>query len=284
MDCLDRTNVVQSMFGRYILFQQFSERFGLKETGKRNLPLGYNVAFKRNMLTLPWISGEVSHRLLWADNADSISRLYAGTNALKGDFTRTGKRTKRGALDDGVNSLTRFYLNNFLDADRQEGMDLLTGYAKFDNVENHTKSRMNKRISKRRIRDFFRVKDVDAIAAGSRLSLSWLPGDLQSHLRSASTSSAYMQKNDLSLVKAQSGISLSLALRDIDRRAMLDEPWWVSEIEDTEKNGQSSNQVLQTRTSTGGHVMAALIASIKAPFTTAMTYICFMIPGLLLED
>ena len=67
-----------------------------------------------------------------ADNADHISRLYAGTPALKGDFTRTGKRTRRGALDDGVNSLQRYYVNNFIDADRQEGMDLLVGDAEFN--------------------------------------------------------------------------------------------------------------------------------------------------------
>jgi hypothetical protein len=85
-------------------------------------------------MTIPWISGEHAHRLVWADNADSISRLYAGTPALKGDFTRTGKRTKKGALDDGKNSLQRYYLNNFLDADRQEGIDLVMGESSFNNL------------------------------------------------------------------------------------------------------------------------------------------------------
>ena len=32
-----------------------------------------------------------------------MSTLYAGTNALKTDFTRTGKRTVQGALTDGKN-------------------------------------------------------------------------------------------------------------------------------------------------------------------------------------
>jgi hypothetical protein len=94
----------------------------------------YARALRKNPLTLPWTEGEVAHRLLWADNADAISRLYAGTAALKGDFTRTGKRTKMGALDDGMNSLQRYYLNNFLDADRQEGIDLMVGYTNFTNV------------------------------------------------------------------------------------------------------------------------------------------------------
>jgi len=90
------------------------------------------VGYKQRPLTLPWTKGESAHRHIWADNADAISRLYAGTPALKGDFTRTGQRTRRGALDDGVNSLQRYYLNNFVDANSQEGMDLLVGNADFN--------------------------------------------------------------------------------------------------------------------------------------------------------
>ena len=132
MDCLDRTNVVQSMFGRYMIYKHIYERMGRPSQRRRTLPLECVVAYKRRPLTLPWTDGEGSHRYLWADNADAISRLYAGTPALKGDFTRTGKRTRRGALDDGVNSLQRYYVNNFIDADRQEGMDLLVGDAEFN--------------------------------------------------------------------------------------------------------------------------------------------------------
>lgn len=46
-------------------------------------------------------------------NATSI--LYAGTPALKGDFTRTGQRTKLGLLQDGTNSAIRYVVNNFQD-------------------------------------------------------------------------------------------------------------------------------------------------------------------------
>lgn len=48
-----------------------------------------------------------------------MSTQYSGTGALKTDFTRTGKRTKLGALRDGLNSLTRYYKNNFTDGYRQ---------------------------------------------------------------------------------------------------------------------------------------------------------------------
>mmetsp|Transcript_50555 Transcript_50555/g.152327 ORF Transcript_50555/g.152327 Transcript_50555/m.152327 type:complete len:1270 (-) Transcript_50555:1937-5746(-) len=148
MDCLDRTNVVQSIFARRALYRQLHERLGRRpsesegasaaaaavgggQRRRRTLPLEYMAGYRRDPLRLPWSEGESAHRHLWADHADAISRLYAGTPALKGDFTRTGRRTRRGALDDGMNSLQRYYLNNFLDADRQEGMDLLAGNAPF---------------------------------------------------------------------------------------------------------------------------------------------------------
>ena len=56
---------------------------------------------------------------IWADHADVISTQYSGTGALKTDFTRTGKRTKAGLLQDGVNSLVRYYKNNLADGFRQ---------------------------------------------------------------------------------------------------------------------------------------------------------------------
>ena len=62
------------------------------------------------------------YRNVWADNADMISVQYAGTGALKTDFTRTGKRTKFGLLQDGWNAINRYYVNNFLDGDRTDAM------------------------------------------------------------------------------------------------------------------------------------------------------------------
>ncbi len=64
---------------------------------------------------------------MWADHADVISKAYSGTGALKTDFTRTGKRSKEGALQDGVNSITRYVKNNYFDGARQDAYDLFTG-------------------------------------------------------------------------------------------------------------------------------------------------------------
>lgn len=38
-----------------------------------------------------------------------------------------GKRTKAGLIDDGVKSITRYYLNNFQDGAKQDAMDYATG-------------------------------------------------------------------------------------------------------------------------------------------------------------
>ena len=66
-------------------------------------------------------------RNLWADNADVVSKSYSGTGALKTDFTRTGERTRAGALQDLNNSLTRYIMNNFLDGPRQDAFDVFLG-------------------------------------------------------------------------------------------------------------------------------------------------------------
>jgi hypothetical protein len=53
--------------------------------------------------------------------------LYSGTPALKTDFTRTGKRTKAGSIQDGKNSVHRYYINNFTDGYHVDCLDLLVG-------------------------------------------------------------------------------------------------------------------------------------------------------------
>eukprot|EP00020_Sapocribrum_chincoteaguense_P010179 CAMPEP_0170743066 /NCGR_PEP_ID=MMETSP0437-20130122/7073_1 /TAXON_ID=0 /ORGANISM="Sexangularia sp." /LENGTH=591 /DNA_ID=CAMNT_0011081717 /DNA_START=28 /DNA_END=1800 /DNA_ORIENTATION=+ len=111
MDNLDRTNVVQGLFMRRALVGQ------LAALGVPSLDAPDAAAF------------ESIRRNVWADNGDAISVQYSGTGALKNDFTRTGKRTKRGLIMDGVNSVTRYWLNNFRDGWRQDALDLLLGNA-----------------------------------------------------------------------------------------------------------------------------------------------------------
>ena len=65
--------------------------------------------------------------IVWANNGDAISRAYAGTSALKGDFTRYGKRDLSGMLNDGMNSLARMYTSTFSDWFCQAVIDFMLG-------------------------------------------------------------------------------------------------------------------------------------------------------------
>lgn len=89
MDCLDRTNVCQSSFAKYVLDAQLKE-------------LGYDMTTQADQVH-SWFN------TLWADNGDAISKQYASTAAMKGDYTRTKRRDYRGALTDAGLGLTRFY-------------------------------------------------------------------------------------------------------------------------------------------------------------------------------
>lgn len=40
-----------------------------------------------------------------------------------------------GAYDDGMNSLTRYYLNNFKDGEKQDAYDLWTGHTTPESVQ-----------------------------------------------------------------------------------------------------------------------------------------------------
>lgn len=68
----------------------------------------------------------VSIAIQWANNGDTISRQYAGTAALKSDFTRTGERKLAGMFKDSYNSATRYYKNRFRDTFRQGTIDIMT--------------------------------------------------------------------------------------------------------------------------------------------------------------
>lgn len=111
MDCLDRTNVVQSMLGRWTLTRMLIDLGVLRpgETAQDDQTF------------------EHLFRNVWADNADVVSKTYSGTGALKTDFTRTGNRTRTGMLQDLNNSCTRYVRNNFADGPRQDAFDLFLG-------------------------------------------------------------------------------------------------------------------------------------------------------------
>eukprot|EP00177_Eucheuma_denticulatum_P004888 GFKZ01008883.1.p1 GENE.GFKZ01008883.1~~GFKZ01008883.1.p1 ORF type:complete len:1313 (-),score=208.75 GFKZ01008883.1:2052-5930(-) len=115
VDCLDRTNVVQSMIARAALGMQLKAVFS-GDCGA--------------------LSAESENRFkqVWGDNADMVSKQYSGTGALKTDFTRTGKRSTTGVIGDGVKSVMRMYYKNFVDEGRQEVIDVICGNVKVKEI------------------------------------------------------------------------------------------------------------------------------------------------------
>ncbi|PKS07796.1 hypothetical protein jhhlp_006404 [Lomentospora prolificans] len=107
MDCLDRTNVCQSMFAKYMLEAQLREE-------------GFDMSAQVDQNAW-WFNN------IWADNGDAVSNQYASTAAMKGDYTRTKKRDYRGTLNDLGLSITRFYNGLVNDYFSQLAIDFLLG-------------------------------------------------------------------------------------------------------------------------------------------------------------
>lgn len=104
LDCLDRTNLVETIISQASL-----------------------ELFFENRQERPGSDLVARHGSLWADNGDALSKIYAGTGALKSSYTRSGKMSLAGALADARKSATRLYINNFADKGRQTVMDMLLG-------------------------------------------------------------------------------------------------------------------------------------------------------------
>lgn len=129
LDCLDRTNLIQTIISQMALEAFLSHR-GERATSDF------------------WMR----HSSVWADNGDALSKIYAGTGALKTSFTRHGKMSLAGAIADARKSATRLYINNFADKSRQNTMDVLLGRLVgqtpvhlYDPINDYVASELNKR-------------------------------------------------------------------------------------------------------------------------------------------
>ena len=133
IDSLDRTNVVQSVFGRYFLLLIL-----------KDLKLS-NVTPSKENISLPFKEGfENKFKNIWADVGDHVSLAYSGTGAMKSDFVRTGKRTMLGALNDGILTTRRLFINNFRDGYNQDCHDYFLGKLnpKKDIIKQHSLTNM----------------------------------------------------------------------------------------------------------------------------------------------
>lgn len=96
LDCLDRTNNVQTFIGLEVLKQQLK---ALSISDQHQIYSRFNEVFRQ----------------MWIQNGDQISKMYAGTGALEG----------KSKLKDGSRSVVRTIQNNLLDSSKQEAIDIL---------------------------------------------------------------------------------------------------------------------------------------------------------------
>ncbi|CAH0562090.1 unnamed protein product [Brassicogethes aeneus] len=96
LDCLDRTNCVQTFFGLETLSRQLQS---MQLVDKKQTISRFEEVFKQ----------------MWINNGNEISKIYAGTGAIQGG----------SKLMDGARSAARTIQNNLLDNSKQEAIDIL---------------------------------------------------------------------------------------------------------------------------------------------------------------
>ncbi|NXR55033.1 SYNJ2 protein, partial [Hippolais icterina] len=98
LDCLDRSNSVQSFIAQEILFAQ------LESLGLNSKPITERFV--------------ESYKEMWTLNGQNLSRVFSGNRAVEG-------KNKVGKLKDGARSVSRTIQSNFFDTVKQEAIELL---------------------------------------------------------------------------------------------------------------------------------------------------------------
>ena len=119
LDCLDRTNVIETRISWKILEKMFhflkikeEEILNIFNPNENFFLVGNNI-FKEK------IKNE------WAENGDKISIQYAGTASTITTVTKTGGHGFRGFFQHGIATVSRLYHGNFEDNFKQECIDIL---------------------------------------------------------------------------------------------------------------------------------------------------------------
>ena len=114
LDCLDRTNVVQTRISWLVLQKMLSY-------------LGLNVQnifdINEKFFTLTNNKFKESFKDLWAENGDEISIQYSGTASTITTVTKTGGHNLMGLIQHGLATVSRIYQGSFEDYFKQECID-----------------------------------------------------------------------------------------------------------------------------------------------------------------
>jgi hypothetical protein len=117
LDCLDRTNVIQTKIAWRVLQEQLNFL---------NINCGdiFYTNFFQDSKGHKYSFIMEAFKDLWADNGDYISIQYAGTASTITTVTKNGKHGFLGLFQHGFVSISRFYQGSFEDSFKQKCFDL----------------------------------------------------------------------------------------------------------------------------------------------------------------
>ena len=118
LDCLDRTNVIQTRISwlilekifRFLKIKSIDYFFNPQESF---FSVNTNNPFKEKI------------KEIWGENGDQISIQYAGTASTITTVTKTGGYNLKGLIQHGIATFSRFYQGSFEDDFKQKCIDIL---------------------------------------------------------------------------------------------------------------------------------------------------------------
>ena len=187
LDCLDRTNVIETRISWLILENMFKY---LKFDDK-NIQLLFNKQEK--FFTLSQNTFKENFKDIWAENGDKISIQYAGTASTITTVTKTGGHNLKGIFKHGVATVNRFYQGTFEDKFKQECIDIFLQKELAKNLLLiHNDPDINEKLLLRK-NEFMQNNDFYIFISNYNLSGKTI--DSQNDIESWLTS--YKTKNDL---------------------------------------------------------------------------------------
>lgn len=117
LDCLDRTNVIQTRISWKVLEKMFT----FLQIDNNTISSIFNQ--NENFFTLGENYFKEGIKNIWAENGDLISIQYAGTESTITTVTKTGGHTFKGFIKHSIATVSRFYQGSFEDDFKQECID-----------------------------------------------------------------------------------------------------------------------------------------------------------------
>lgn len=125
LDCLDRTNVVQSSISWDVLMNML-----------RKVNMDYVIKQDASFVR--------AFKLQWADNGDYLSYQYTGTGSTISAVTREGSLGLKGLIMHGITSINRFYNATVHDDVKQTSIDAVLRKKNKTQIVNKIEEELNK--------------------------------------------------------------------------------------------------------------------------------------------